>query len=111
MSSKPRVVAVVVTYNRSAMLAQCLAALFAQAVLPAEVVVVDNASTDGTRELVGAAAAPGGCDLRYLRLARNGGGAEGFHFGLRDALQRPCDWLWLMDDDAEPASDCLERLL
>src|SRR5215216_4156496 len=107
MPSGDRVVAVVATYNRKAMLVDCLRALAAQTHLPAAIVVVDNASTDGT----GDAVAESGVDIAYVQLSRNGGGAEGFHYGVKHALEMGGDWLWLMDDDCEPLPDCLERLL
>jgi len=105
------VVAVVVTYNRKALLADCLRALARQTRPPAGVVLVDNASTDGTREHVETSRAAGSLAVNYVRIARNGGGAEGFHYGVKHALALDPDWLWIMDDDCEPAPDCLERLL
>ena len=55
-----RVVAVVVTYNRETLLAQCLDALAAQERRPDAVVIIDNASTDSS----GAVAARNlGCHL------------------------------------------------
>jgi rhamnopyranosyl-N-acetylglucosaminyl-diphospho-decaprenol beta-1,3/1,4-galactofuranosyltransferase len=101
-----RVVAVVVTFNRKELLVQCLDAIARQTVPVAEVVLVDNASTDGTADAV--RGRPG---VSYVRLGRNGGGAEGFHHGIRIALERDSDWLWLMDDDCDPPPDALERLL
>jgi GT2 family glycosyltransferase len=107
MPAQERVIAVVATYNRKSMLVECLRALAAQTHPLAAVVVVDNASTDGTEEAVGEA----GVDVAYVQLARNGGGAEGFHYGVKHALAAGGDWLWLMDDDCEPLPDCLELLL
>ena len=46
------VCALVVTYNRRALLDECLRAIDAQTVRPAELILVDNASTDGTPELL-----------------------------------------------------------
>ena len=106
-----RVVAVVVTYNRKRLLVGCLEALGRQTRPVERVVLVDNASTDGTEEHVAASGVAGALAIEYLRLPRNGGGAEGFHHGVRAALEHDCDWLWLMDDDCEPRDDCLERLL
>jgi GT2 family glycosyltransferase len=105
------VVAVVVTYNRHELLVRCLEALAAQSHPVARVVVVDNASTDGTLEHVRASGVAERVELRYVRLRRNGGGAEGFHYGVREALRSDADWIWLMDDDCEPAPDALEALL
>jgi glycosyltransferase involved in cell wall biosynthesis len=105
------VAAVVVTYNRKEMLVECLDALARQTVPLSRVVLVDNASTDGTRARVEESGVAARLPIDYLRVTRNGGGAEGFHYGVRAALERPCEWLWLMDDDCEPPPDCLETLL
>jgi glycosyltransferase involved in cell wall biosynthesis len=106
-----RVVAVVVTYNRKQLLVDCLEALARQTHPVDRVVLVDNASSDGTEEHVRAGGVADRIRIDYLRLARNGGGAEGFHHGVRAALDGDHDWMWLMDDDCEPRGDCLERLL
>ena len=44
-------------------------------------------------------------------LDRNRGGAGGFHEGLRLAVERGADLVWLMDDDGLPDPDCLKTLL
>ena len=44
-------------------------------------------------------------------LDRNRGGAGGFHEGLRLAVERGADLVWLMDDDGLPDPDCLDLLL
>jgi GT2 family glycosyltransferase len=108
-----RVTAVVVTYNRKDLLLECLAALARQTRPLERVVLVDNASTDGTVEAVEASGVADGLALDLVALRRNGGGSEGFHYGVREALAggEDPDWLWLMDDDCEPADDALERLL
>ena len=106
-----RVVAVVVTYNRREMLVDCLEAVARQTHPPDEVIVVDSASTDGTEEYLEASGIGSSLPVTYLRLKRNGGGAEGFHYGVRAAFERDSDWLWLMDDDCLPAHDTVENLL
>jgi len=102
-----QVCAVVVTHNRRALLVQCLAALRAQSRLPDHVLVVDNASTDGTADLVREEYP----DFELLALTVNGGGAGGFYEGLRQAHGDGFDWIWLMDDDTIPTLGCLQALL
>lgn len=102
-----RVTAVVVTYNRKALLRECLAALGAQTRPCDRVLVVDNASADGTPEVVRGEFPA--ADL--LVLPENAGGAGGFHAGLRDAHADGADWMWLMDDDTIPAPTALAELL
>ena len=104
---KSRVVAVVVTYNRSGLLQQCLEAVLGQTRPPDAVVVVDNASTDRTSEVLEAYADR----VVRIRMRFNVGGAGGFHRGMRWAFENGADWLWLMDDDGIPALDGLEVML
>lgn len=108
------VCAVVVTYNRRALLLECLQALAEQSVPVDRVILIDNASTDQTRQAVEAAQSTARFPFKldYCRLDSNGGGAGGFYEGVRRATLDPRpDWLWLMDDDAEPTPTCLEALL
>ena len=105
MPGDDRVCAIVVTHNRRDMLRKCLWALAGQTAPLARVTVVDNASSDGTAEMV-AADFP---EVEVVRLERNVGGAGGFHEGMRRASG--FDWLWLMDDDTIPAADALAALL
>lgn len=103
-----RTAAVIVTYNRRAMLLRCLAALRAQTVGAPELWVIDNASTDGTGAAVRALALPG---LHYCNTGANLGGAGGFAWGIRAAARSGAELLWVMDDDCLPEPDALECLL
>ncbi|MEM8558155.1 MAG: glycosyltransferase [Bacteroidota bacterium] len=108
----PSVCALVVTYNRRALLADTLVALAAQTRAPDHVLVVDNASMDGTAALL----ADRFPETEHLRLDRNTGSAGGFHAGLAHTHAamhhgEPFDFVWVMDDDVVPAPDCLARLL
>lgn len=110
MNANHPIVAVVVTYNRCQLLSRCLAALEAQSLSPSRILLIDNASDDGTHEMV-ASRTPPPIAFEYVRLDENGGGAGGFAEGLRrGASPGPC-WLWIMDDDAEPHADALEQLM
>ncbi|MBU3032248.1 glycosyltransferase family 2 protein [Paracoccus marinaquae] len=102
--------AVIVTFNRAAKLMKVLDALQCQTRRPEIILVVDNASTDETRELV-VARAKEDLSIRYLRLPKNVGGAGGFHAGLKAAYDLGADYFWISDDDAYPEPDAIEKLL
>ena len=106
-----RIVAVVVTWNRSEMVDRILRAIDAQDARPELVVVVDNASTDRTPQLLAELTEELRTPLQVLRLERNTGGAGGFKAGLAAALEHDADLFWLMDDDGQPPPDCLSTLL
>lgn len=100
------VYAVVVTYNRREMLRRCLSAIAAQRRAPDRILVVDNASTDGTREMLEREYAA----VDLLALPVNEGGAGGFHEGMKRAHADAAEWMWLMDDDTIPEPDALAEL-
>lgn len=107
MAKTGRICAVVVTYNRKTLLEECLTALLNQTRPLDEVIVIDNASTDGTEDIMRTRFA----DVTYVRLAENIGGAGGFHEGMKLAFEKGHDWIWVMDDDAIPLADALGQLV
>jgi rhamnopyranosyl-N-acetylglucosaminyl-diphospho-decaprenol beta-1,3/1,4-galactofuranosyltransferase len=101
------VAVVVVTHNRADLLVGMLDGLAAQTRRPDAVVVVDNASTDHTADVLAART-----DLPLEVITQdNLGGAGGFHRGVRAAYDAGWDRVWLMDDDVVPAPDCLATLM
>jgi GT2 family glycosyltransferase len=107
----PHVTAIIVTFNRKALLTECLAALTAQERQPDHVLVVDNASTDGTAAMLVNWVWRGTGTFESRTLAGNAGGAGGFAEGMRVAVDSDTDWMWMMDDDAEPHPDALAKLM
>jgi GT2 family glycosyltransferase len=105
------VAAVVVTRNRPALLKRCLAAIDSQTYPASELVVVDNASDEPTRDLLAVEAARRDSSFHSIRLEENTGGAGGFHAGMRACLSLPCTHMWLMDDDCEPDSEAVAELV
>jgi rhamnopyranosyl-N-acetylglucosaminyl-diphospho-decaprenol beta-1,3/1,4-galactofuranosyltransferase len=107
MTGTLSVTAVVVTYNRRDLLLESLAAVLAQDRVPEQVIVVDNASEDGTA----AAVRDKFPAVQLTELKRNSGGAGGFAAGLALALTGGADLIWLMDDDTVPEPGALAALL
>lgn len=106
-----KVYAVVVTYNRRELLLRCLAALASQTRKPEMILIIDNASTDGSCEALSESGLLQRTDVQLVSLHENTGGAGGFSAGLRQAIDGGADWVWMMDDDAEPHSDALRELM
>ncbi len=95
---------IIPNYNGVALLPACLEALRAQTLRPHEVIVVDDASTDGSCELV-RARFPW---VRLITLAANGGFCRAANEGLRAAQG---ELLALLNNDAEPDLGWLAALL
>jgi rhamnopyranosyl-N-acetylglucosaminyl-diphospho-decaprenol beta-1,3/1,4-galactofuranosyltransferase len=108
--ARESVAAVVVTYNRSRLLTECLAALLRQSRPVDKIILIDNASSDDTAQVLESGGYLANPKIVYRRLSANTGGAGGFHEGMKIAYDMGFDWLWVMDDDAEPFDDALKNL-
>ncbi|MDO5700748.1 MAG: glycosyltransferase [Bowdeniella nasicola] len=103
-----RICAVVVAYNRRDLLTRTLDALAAQERPLDQVVVIDNASTDGSGDL--ARRHPTVSEV--LTMEKNLGGAGGFAAGIARAVaHHRADLVWVMDDDTVPSPGALAALL
>jgi len=108
MPQPGRVVAVVVAYNRRDLLVEALTALQEQTLPLHAIVVVDNASEDGS----GGAALVAAPHADLVTLSKNTGGAGGFAVGMARALDKhDPTWLWLMDDDTIPTDTAAAELV
>ncbi len=106
---RPKVVAIVPTFNRSRQLRECLHGLASQTRPVDAVIVVDNASTEPIRQDLERESYP--FPLGYVRIDANTGSAGGFAAGVDAALAASADWVWVQDNDGIAAPECLERLL
>lgn len=104
------IVAIIVTFNRRNLLAKCLRAVLHQEGILCDVLVIDNASTDGTGTYIQNTYGERK-DVIYINTGKNLGGAGGFKVGIREAVTRGYTYVWLMDDDTIPERNALVRLL
>ena len=100
-----KITAVVVTFNRLKLLQRVIASLQKQSVHIHDMIIVNNGSTDGTKEWLDKQ------NKLHIIHQENVGGSGGFYRGIQEASKTECDWIWCMDDDVFPSEHCLENLL
>lgn len=122
------VTSIIVTFNRKKDLLRCIKANLLQSKKPDNLLIVNNASTDGTVEEICHfftfdfscvesekllfLAEKDDVKIYLLNKEKNTGGSGGFYSGLKTAFQElRTDSYWLMDDDGYPSEKCLEQLL
>jgi rhamnopyranosyl-N-acetylglucosaminyl-diphospho-decaprenol beta-1,3/1,4-galactofuranosyltransferase len=98
-----KILAAVVTHNRCSLLQRCLEGIDLQTRKPDDVLVVNNASTDGTLDMLRQRG------TRFIT-QHNLGSAGGWHRCIEAALDEGFDAVWLMDDDGFSATNALEIL-
>ena len=101
----PKVTVVIVNWNGEQFLDRCLTALLAQMVAPYEIILLDNASTDGSLEIVGRFPS-----VRLMALNENTGFARGNNLAI-EAASEESEWIALINPDAFAAPRWLETLL
>ena len=101
----PKVTVVIVTWNAEHFLDRCLSALLAQTVAPHEIIVVDNASSDASLDIVRRFPS-----IRLLAQGENMGFAGGNNLAIREAVAES-EWIALLNPDAFPDPCWLASLL
>jgi len=100
-----RVLAHIHTFNDADIIDGTIAAVRRQTRPVDGILVVDNASTDGTLDR------PSLKEVTVLRHQENLGTSGAVYSGFRYALEHNYDWIWLFDADSVPERDALEKLL
>ncbi|MHA7305482.1 glycosyltransferase [Arthrobacter sp. TMN-49] len=104
LSRREQFFIVITTYNRADYLADLLSSIAVLDPAPDGVIVVNNASTDGTVSVIEQAGAHFAAltppiTVIHHELGVNSGGSGGFCAGVERALAEGAQWMWLMDDD------------
>jgi GT2 family glycosyltransferase len=100
-----RVLAHIHTFNDAEFIEQALDALQQQTRPPDAIVIVDNASTDGTLDRTFSET------VTIIRNPENLGTSGTVRIGFAHALEHGFDWVWIFDADTVPEPDVLENLL
>jgi GT2 family glycosyltransferase len=105
--AQPVVAVVIVNWNRGQLTLDCIDAVQACGDSVRRIVVVDNASEDGSADALRSRLAA--TDL--LEAPRNVGYAAGNNLAFRTLLSDPPDYVWLLNNDARPMPDALAVLV
>lgn len=104
-AQEPLVSAIVVNYDGGEVVGECIQSLVDQTYANIEILVVDNASSDGSAELV---EKQFGAKVRVIRNAKNQGFAGGNNRALEVAKG---DLFFLLNNDAAADPECVEELV
>jgi len=107
MHTTPKVFIIVLNYNGRDVLKNCLKSVFRINYPNFEVVVVDNASTDGSLESVKADFSK----AHFIKNETNLGFSTGNNIGIRFALEKMADFVLLLNNDTEVESNFLQELV
>src|SRR5450759_4195108 len=102
-----RVTAIVLTYCNEVEAAACLRSLAASSYDALTILLVDNASPDGSGERLRARFP----NIPYLQARVNGGYTAGNNRGMEWALAHGAEYLLILNDDTEIDPDCVSRLV
>lgn len=105
--SAPRVCCVVVNWNGWKDTLACLESLTAQDYSSLRILVVDNASTDDSVAKIGEAFP----EIEVLRSEANRGFAAGCNLGIRRALERGAEFVWLLNNDTIAPANTTRKLV
>jgi GT2 family glycosyltransferase len=100
-----RVLAYIHTKNEADFIEQALDALRRQTRLPDAILIVDNASTDGTLDRDFPP------QTTVIRNPADLGTSGSVRIGFAHALEQRFDWIWILDADSVPEPEVLEKLL
>lgn len=101
---EPLVSIMMPTMNRCTDLRETIAHLYEQQYKNIEIVVIDNGSTDGTREMIEREFP----QVKYIRMPRNVGAIAGRNIGFANCRGK---YILHLDDDSFPGNYCIMRMV
>ncbi len=102
-----RVACVIVTYNNASNIEELFNVLLNQSNPIAEIILVDNASSDGIAQMVKQKFLPVTVFVNPSNMGVGGGYAQGMEY----AYKKGYNWTWLLDGDSVPHVSALEQLI
>lgn len=110
MENRTKIAIVIPVYNGRDYLSDCLNSLKKQTLQPDRIVIIDNASNDGSKELLSAFKFPIS-NFQLIFNNKNVGFAKACNQGIEEAIKGGADYVFLLNQDTVCKKDCLEKLL
>jgi hypothetical protein len=107
MTNLPKVFVIILNYNGKDTIKSCLDSVFCCDYPNFEVVVVDNDSKDGSLELAKNLYSK----FHFIKNEKNIGFSGGNNIGIRFALEKIADYVFLLNNDATLEKDTLSKLI
>ena len=105
--SEPLVVTIILNTNRREDTLACLASLEQGTYKNHKIIVLDNASSDGSVEAIHSTFP----SVQIIELVENLGYAGNNNVGIKAALAQGADWIFVLNEDTIVAPDCLAHLI
>lgn len=94
MLQKSETISVIIpTYNRAKMIEYCIKSILEQTILPNEIIIVDDASSDDTESVI---ASLNNNLIKFIKLDKNGGAQVARNIGITKANSK---WIAFLDSD------------
>ena len=108
MTDQKKVIVLILSYNGKLLLDEAISSYFSNPYANFKVVVIDNGSTDGTKEYV----ANKWPEVKILRTEKNLGYSGGFNFGLDYAFNHcKADYALITNNDVKADSQVIQSLV
>lgn len=105
--NNPKIFIIILNYNGKDTIKQCLDSVFYSDYSNFEAVVVDNDSKDGSFELAKSLYSK----FHFIKNTKNSGFSAGNNVGIRFALEKMADYIFLLNNDAVLEKDTLSKLI
>lgn len=112
MEEEIKIAVVLVTYNRLECLKIALDKYLKQTILPDNIIIVNNSSSDGTKEYLDDwyLMNKKTTNIEVITSPKNLGGAGGFSLGIKSSKKLDVDYVFLADDDAYAEPNMIQEL-
>lgn len=107
MGKSPKIFVVILNWNGKEVLSDCLRSVFSLDYMNFEVVVVDNASRDGSLEMARSSFGR----AHFIVNEANNGFAAGMNIGIKYSLSKGARYVWVLNNDTVCGRESLRELL